>query len=240
MVNIIFHNPDVSSISKLGITTNIIAEIENFVDEETARGMIDYFEVNGVSWGDVSFYNSSGMGLMDYDPRLLDHRLSVDFFKTIRKDLQDVTEEIFKTRLKPNTCHAQKWFPGGFASPHSDNSDEHGNPNAFEINKYVSILYLNDDYEGGELYFPQHGIEIKPKAFSLMVFPGGVENIHGVREIISGIRYTMVAFWDFENAEYPEEKKQLWEKEIESVRENQAKQKDKWNKQKDNISEPKV
>jgi hypothetical protein len=228
MINIIFHEPDVSSLSKLGIVENIIAEIENFVDEETASNMIKYFEANEVSWGDVSFYNSSGMGLMDHDPRLADYGLPYDFFKNLRKQLQNSAEDIFKMDLRPNTCHAQKWVPGGFASAHSDNSDQDGVPNAFEINKYVSVLYLNDNYSGGELFFPNHGIQFKPKSLSVILFPGGVENIHGVKEVVSGTRYSMVAFWDFKTAEYSEERKEWWKGEIAKVRETQVKQKKEW------------
>lgn len=49
-------------------------------------------------------------------------------------------------------------------------------------------LYLNDDFEGGELYFPTRGLTIKPKARQLVLFPGGHEYIHGVKKVISGDR----------------------------------------------------
>jgi hypothetical protein len=137
---------------------------------------------------------------------------------------------VFDRKVQPNTSHAQKWDVGGFAAPHSDNSDFDGKPNAFEINKYVGILYLNDNYEGGTLYFPEHDIEFKPKAYSYICFPGGVENIHGVKEILEGTRYTMVSFWDFADAEYSEEKKTAWEEEIKVTREEQAAQKEEWEK----------
>jgi hypothetical protein len=119
---------------------------------------------------------------------------------------------------------------GGFASPHSDNSDFDGNPSSFQINKYVGILYLNGNYEGGNLYFPEHDIEFKPTPYSFIVFPGGIENIHGVREITEGTRYTMVSFWDFAEAEYSEELQAAWEEEVKIVREEQAKQREEWEK----------
>jgi hypothetical protein len=37
----------------------------------------------------------------------------------------------------------------------------------------ASLFYFNDEYEGGELYFPvQHGIEFQPKAGAAYFFPG--------------------------------------------------------------------
>jgi hypothetical protein len=142
---------------------------------------------------------------------------------------QEHMEYIFERKVKSNNvAHAQKWLKGGFASPHADNSEHDGRPNAFEINKYVSLLYLNDDYEGGHLYFPDHDISFKPKALSLIVFPGGIENVHGVAEIEEGTRYTYVSFWDFAEAEYSEERRAEWQDEIDELRKFQEKEQAEW------------
>lgn len=214
----------------LGITHNKIVDIPNFISSEASPKMIAYFESMAERWGDIAFYGSSGMGLMSNDSQLSNYGLPISFFDDLRDKFKEAVELVFERPVKANTSHAQKWDVGGFANPHSDNSDFEGNPNAFEINKYVAILYLNDDYEGGTLYFPDHGIEFKPNAYSLVVFPGGVENVHGVNEITSGTRYTMVSFWDFAEAEYSEERKIEWEEEIKGIREFQAKQKEEWAK----------
>jgi len=215
---------------ELGIPQNRIVEIPNFVTPEAAVSIINYVESYSEVWGDIAFYGSSGMGVQPDDPRLGDYNLPPKFFETLREKFKEAIEVVFDREVKANTSHAQKWDVGGFASPHSDNSDFDGKPNAFEINKYVGILYLNDNYEGGELYFPEHEIEFKPAAYSYICFPGGVENIHGVKEITEGTRYTMVSFWDFADAEYSEEKKAAWEEEIRQTRESQAAQKEEWSK----------
>jgi len=49
--------------------------------------------------------------------------------------------------------------------------------------KYAIVIYLNDDYNGGELFFPQHDLEIKPKAGSLMTFPGTEDFKHGTKKV---------------------------------------------------------
>jgi predicted 2-oxoglutarate/Fe(II)-dependent dioxygenase YbiX len=207
-----------------------IARIDNFVTPEEARAMIKYFESQAQIWGDVAFYNSLGMGIAPHDQRLIELGLDPKHFDNLKNKFKQTCEMFFKKELRPNTSHAQKWKVGGFAAPHSDNSDHDGNPNAFHINKYVGILYLNDDYEGGELYFPDHKLEFKPPVYSFIMFPGGHENIHGVKEITKGTRYTMVSFWDYADAVYDEETLDKWEKEIEKVREEQAVQKIEWDK----------
>lgn len=226
--NFIYYKDDPIENSVLGIRDNRIVEIPNFISEENSKNMIKYFEAKAEMWGDIAFYGSSGMGLQPNDPVLSDYHLTDSFFDDLREQFKLHVEAVFDRKVKPNTSHAQKWDVGGFANPHSDNSDNHGEPNAFEINKYVAILYLNGDYEGGELYFPDHSIEFKPTPYSLITFPGGVENIHGVKEITAGTRYTMVSFWDFAEIEYSEEKKAQWGEETKKVREQQAKQKKEW------------
>lgn len=207
-----------------------IARIDNFVTSEEAKAMIKYFESQAQIWGDIAFYNSLGMGLAPHDQRLIELGLDPKHFDNLRDKFKQACEMFFEKKLRANTSHAQKWKVGGFAAPHSDNSDHEGNPNAFHINKYVGILYLNDDYEGGELYFPEHGLEFKPPINSFIMFPGGHENIHGVKEITKGTRYTMVSFWDYADAVYDQETLDKWEKEIEKVREEQAIQKQEWDK----------
>jgi hypothetical protein len=207
-----------------------IARIDNFVTPEEAENMINYFESMAHIWGDVAFYGSYGMGFADQDPRLNEYGLNPEYFNNLRNRFKQSVEMFFERELKPNTSHAQKWKVGGFAAPHSDNSDHDGNPNAFEINKYVGILYLNDDYKGGKLYFPDHKIEFKPPVYSYIMFPGGHENIHGVKEILEGTRYTMVSFWDYADAVYSQETIDKWAEEERLVREQQAKQKEEWSK----------
>jgi hypothetical protein len=56
------------------------------------------------------------------------------------------------------------------------------------------ILYINDDYEGGELYYPDLKLAIKPEAGSLVIHPGNAEYVHGVAPVTSGMRYATTAF----------------------------------------------
>ena len=56
------------------------------------------------------------------------------------------------------------------------------------------IVYLNDDFEGGELFFPQHNLTIKPEAGMMVAFPGNLYFIHEVKEVISGSRKT-ISLW---------------------------------------------
>jgi hypothetical protein len=52
---------------------------------------------------------------------------------------------------------------------------------------HICSVILNDDYEGGELVFDDQGASIKPKAGSMVLFPGYYVS-HGVNKVTKGIR----------------------------------------------------
>jgi hypothetical protein len=222
--------PNTNEKSVLGVPQNRIIEIPNFVTPETAEGLIQYFEDHADAWGHMAFF-----GLLDMKPaqdaeELAKYNLEFGFFENLIKKCQEAIETVFGKPVRATTLHGQKWDVGGFAHPHSDNSDFDGNPSPFQTNKYVGILYLTDDYEGGELYFPEHSLELKAKAYSYFVFPGGVENIHGVKEVLSGVRHTMISFWDFADIEYPEAIRTRLEEDVIEIMRKQAKHREEWEK----------
>jgi hypothetical protein len=53
------------------------------------------------------------------------------------------------------------------------------------------LLYLNDDYTGGEITFKQSGVTIKPEAGSLVFFPSNFLYVHEVEPVIKGPRYAL-------------------------------------------------
>jgi 2OG-Fe(II) oxygenase superfamily len=57
------------------------------------------------------------------------------------------------------------------------------------------VLYLNDDYEGGEIYFKEQDIEVKPSAGSLIIFPSYEPYYHESKPIVSGVKYMTPGFW---------------------------------------------
>lgn len=56
------------------------------------------------------------------------------------------------------------------------------------------ILYLNDDYEGGEIEFTNFNLKIKPKAGTLYVFPANYAYRHTAHPVKSGIKYAIVTW----------------------------------------------
>lgn len=71
-------------------------------------------------------------------------------------------------------------------------TDQHTDPSI----KYAAILYINDDYKDGTLFFKnKEESDLRPKPGTLLLFPGNEEYEHGVRFVGEGpIRYVTVGF----------------------------------------------
>lgn len=70
-------------------------------------------------------------------------------------------------------------------------TDQHTDPSI----RYASIIYINDNYNGGEVNFKNKGISLKPKPGTLLIFPGTEEFEHGVEFVLDGpIRYVLPGF----------------------------------------------
>ena len=59
-----------------------------------------------------------------------------------------------------------------------------------------AILYLNDDYEGGELEFLNFDLKLKLNPGSLIIFPSYFPYVHTAHPIITGTKYAIVAWLD--------------------------------------------
>lgn len=57
-----------------------------------------------------------------------------------------------------------------------------------------ALVYLNDNYEGGELEFVNFGIKIKPEAGMLVLFPSNFAYTHIAHPVTSGTKYALVTW----------------------------------------------
>lgn len=85
-----------------------------------------------------------------------------------------------------------KYSTGKGMGPHCDAED----PNGTGVNlRYSLVCYLNDDYEGGEIYFKNQDIKIKPKAGSLVFFPSTHPYLHESLPVTKGNKIMYTTHW---------------------------------------------
>ncbi|KAL8202775.1 UNVERIFIED_CONTAM: hypothetical protein K2H54_025138 [Gekko kuhli] len=106
---------------------------------------------------------------------------------------------------------------------HADNCllDPEGNtcwkePPAYIYRDYSAILYLNDDFQGGNLFFTEMDAvtvtaQVRPKCGRLVAFSSGGENPHGVWAVTRGRRCAIALWYTFSPEHSEQERSQAEE-----------------------------
>lgn len=114
-----------------------------------------------------------------------------DFESEIRKDTEKVLEKYFEhymvnsTHQEFNCVKIIKYSDGQSLPVHSD---PERTPQG-QTRTIGMILFLNDNFDGGELIFPKQEIIVTPEKGTLVVFPMSYMYPHLVNGVINGDRY---------------------------------------------------
>jgi hypothetical protein len=103
----------------------------------------------------------------------------LDYIKDIVSKIYKVHQEV--KELVVGDIIFTYYTPGSYLNAHRDNY------NADTNTLYTAVLYLNDDYTGGELEFPESNLKYRPKAGSVVSIDS--HELHQVNTIIEGKRY---------------------------------------------------
>jgi hypothetical protein len=104
-----------------------------------------------------------------------------------------LTEPIY-----PDLLQIMSWPVGIHMPPHADNANPDGSPHAMAHRDFSAIVYLNEDYQGGEFYFTALDTVIKPKKGMLAAFTAGFYHEHAVLRVEGSQRLTMPFFLTFD------------------------------------------
>lgn len=181
-----------------------IVEYPGFLTPEESQKLIDYYESSADDWQLTCFFNARVMDPKAPMAKGAFPEINDDYFESLRAKCKQYGEDAMGRGLRNLTLSAHKWLPGAFAADHADNAELDGTLNAWQENKMVTIIYLNDNYDGGELTFRDHNLSIAPKQGTMVAFDVGFNNVHGVNKVESGERWTMLLSWDWEDSVYPE------------------------------------
>lgn len=101
-------------------------------------------------------------------------------------------EELFDCRLRESGALIAKTMVGHTPEEHADSQNMDGTPKYGCADFLVSaVVYINDDFAGGELVFPKIKYSYKPVAGSCIMFPSGIEYSHYVANVLSGTRIVL-------------------------------------------------
>ena len=208
--NVVTRKPSKTPSGWFGRGKEMIVELENFMTQDE----IDFLEkaAKSITIWDVTESHVNENGTVIYDSDYWKDRVATTpslnkndpkiapVIANLFKRLEPIIEDFYKVKVIPTGATIVKWLPGQYQHPHADKElhegPDAGLPNDFPNYDLSSLFYLNEDYEGGELYFPNQGVQFKPKVGAAYFFPGDMHYIHGVTEIKSGIRFTCPFFWE--------------------------------------------
>ena len=84
-----------------------------------------------------------------------------------------------------------RYSVGGFMSSHVDNI-HHSHGQQYGYPQVSALLYLNDDYEGGEFYVT--GKMFEPEQGSGIIFPSNFMFPHEAKAVTKGMRWSIVTW----------------------------------------------
>lgn len=150
--------------------------------------MLEIFS-NYLSKEDCELYASMirdlGEGQYDWNERAVDITNDSIVIKT-KEFIKDKTG----LDLEIQEAHLQNWNIGSESELHIhlDRVKNEG----IELTKYNSLIYLNDDFDGGEFYTKD--LAIKPEQGMLTLFDGS-KMYHGVKKVKGKDRKTIILWW---------------------------------------------
>jgi hypothetical protein len=202
---------------KIGTDSSNIRVIKNFIDEEDRLALLEYCRETAKQEQGSIFYSIPISEKLRH-LHLKYTRKMYDNIENYYKNLSpirrpELPESDYDTDFNISSENGT-WMAsflvhpiGSFMHPHVDivgYVQEEGVNVPDYLNRWSghlsSVIYLNDDYTGGELYFPDHDLTIKPEAGDYITWPGSGWYVHGVNQVNDGVRFTLSTWVRFEEA----------------------------------------
>lgn len=173
-------------------------------------------------YGDTMSFNVDFINTLDdlyKDKMLFIYKNIMDSFYSVSKDYAESIGDYEEPNLFP-TFNIKKYYTGTYMGPHFDQLD------GDKTLRYSLVMYLNDDFKGGEISFslkdyenndteikPNEDYEdelnskiidfgIKPKAGSVIIFPSSAPYYHTAHLVKNKFKYMVPSHWIHNNMEF--------------------------------------
>jgi hypothetical protein len=173
-------------------------------------------------YGDTMSFNVDFINTLDdlyKDKMLFIYKNIMDSFYSVSKDYAESVGDYETPNLFP-TFNIKKYYTGTYMGPHFDQLD------GDKTLRYSLVMYLNDDFQGGEISFslkdyenndkeikPNEDYEdelnnkvidfgIKPKAGSIIIFPSSAPYYHTAHLVKTKFKYMVPSHWIHNNMEF--------------------------------------
>tara|TARA_B100000579_G_scaffold437236_1_gene465794 strand:- start:2268 stop:2822 length:555 start_codon:yes stop_codon:yes gene_type:complete len=178
--------------------TDYIATYENKLDKVICNDLIAYYKENA-SWNKSTFstnLNNTGTSSVSMNEYWIQPKDK--FYNVLSKTFKSSVDEYIRkwTRITPivyTNFRLNHYGEGGYMRNHVDNIyKSHGQ--LYGYPHVTSLLFLNDDYEGGDFMMLNQTEKFKLKQGSTIVFPSNFMYDHEVAKVLKGNRYTCMTW----------------------------------------------
>jgi hypothetical protein len=181
----------ISQFATVDELAKLLKEVNAATEEDWSVQYLEEMRKNClVKFGRDDIENLKKEGLLEVTDTFSDKIINVKSKKVI-KALHEKSREIFKAvgelDVTGFSAH-QRLYTGSSLTAHFDQYSD-------KLVEYAAVLYYNDDYTEGEVFFPQHDLQLRPAPGDLLIFPGTKDYVHGVHPVGEGpVRYVLPAF----------------------------------------------
>jgi predicted 2-oxoglutarate/Fe(II)-dependent dioxygenase YbiX len=157
-----------------------------------AESHVDSFGKLDTGFWDGRVINISKITDAEISAKLIANR------NALKAQIAAMTKHYNTDPLYGDTLQIVRWVKGYELKPHADQENPDGSPHPYHWRDFAAVTFLNDDFAGGELYFPHLAVTVKPIPGVAAIFPGSLQYLHGVAEVTSGTRYTLASFFTYD------------------------------------------
>jgi hypothetical protein len=188
---------------------NKVVIVKNFLSEEEIDffyNFVDSFNYDALPNHDFAFWgkrliNESTNNILEVEGSM---NKILPFLNIIKKRTIEVLNEFDRFALwEPSPHNLIKMYPGSDLKKfnnddtlemfyHIDNQDHMEQPIY-----WGSVVYLNNEYSGGEIIYPDYGYQYKPVPGAAVFHEGFVR--HGVKKVTIGNRYCAASLISIQN-----------------------------------------
>jgi hypothetical protein len=166
-------------------------EVNSAAEEEWADGYLSEVRKHSLAkFGRDDIENLIAEGLLEVTGHFADKTLRIKD-EDLRFALQHRAAAMFEKAGDlefTGFMNHQRLYPGSYLTAHFDQYSD-------KLVQYAAVLYINDDYVDGEVFFPEHDLQLRPAPGDLLIFPGTKDYVHGVHPVGEGpVRYILPAF----------------------------------------------
>lgn len=177
--------------------------VKNFLDANTCQTILAYAEARkGASSTVQNPYADAA------DRNLLSRTRNSELIdiEGIADRVLPILANVLTRNVAPHFGAQLEWFEypqllryreGGEYTVHADSENWIAERRRWERGMdrdYSLLIYLNEEFSGGEIEFANFGFQIRPRRGMLLAFPSDHRYVHAARPVTAGNRYVLVTW----------------------------------------------